>query len=156
MSPTDYSAAEKAAQKLSQYDEDGLMFELGKRIEDSKEPGGEQRKLEYDAAFIDTSETQGSEFLEDVGRRWYRNAEAELMKFLCDKENSERDSLTSGKSIPQIAASLATAGLLAVIAAPPAWVIVATTVVAQKLTSTGIDAWCQVYHERQKMASGTK
>jgi hypothetical protein len=66
------------------------------------------------------------EFLEHVGRRWFKNAEAELMKFLCDKKNAERDTLTSGKSIPQIAASLATAGLLALIAAPPAWVIVAT------------------------------
>jgi hypothetical protein len=154
MSPNDYGAAEKAAQKLSQYDEDRLLFELGKRIEDSKQPGGEQRKGEYEAAFIDTSGTQGFEFLEEVGRRWYRNAEAELMRFLCDKKNTDRDSLTSGKSIPQIAASLATAGLLAVIAAPPAWVIVATTIVAQKLTSTGLDAWCHVYYERQKKASG--
>ncbi len=149
MSPVDYAAAEKAAQKLSQHDEDYLLFELGKRIEDSKQPGGEQRKLEYEAPFVDTSGTQGFEFLEEVGRKWYRNAEAELMKFLCDKNNADRDRLMSGKSIPQVAASLATAGLLAVIAAPPAWIIVVTTIVAHKIASTGIDAWCQVYYERQ-------
>jgi len=149
MAPIDYIAAEKAAQKLGERDEDSLMLELGKRIEDSKQPGGEQRKLEYEAAFVDASETQSFEFLEEVGRRWYRNAEAELMKFLCDKKNADRDKLTSGKSISQVAASLATAGLLTVIAAPPAWVIVATTIVAQKIASTGIDAWCQVYYERQ-------
>jgi hypothetical protein len=150
MSPANYIAAEKAAHKLSQKDEDSLMFELGKRIEDSKQPGGAVRKLEYEAAFVDTSSTQGSEFLEQVGRRWYRNAEAELMKFLCDKNNTDRERLTSGKTIPQIAASLATAGLLVVIAAPPAWAIVATTIIAQKIASTGIDALCQVYHERQQ------
>lgn len=152
MSRVDYIAAEKAAQRLSQRDEDSLMFELGRRIEDSKQPGGEQRKLEYEAAFVDTSGTLGKEFLEEVGRRWYRNAETELMKFLCDKNNADRDRLMSGKSIPQVAASLATAGLLAVIAAPPAWVIVLTTIVAQKIASTSIDAWCQVYNERQAKA----
>jgi hypothetical protein len=156
MATADYPAAEKAAQKLSERDEDSLLFELGKRIEDSKQPGGEQRKLEYEAAFVDTSETQGFEFFENVGRRWYKNAEAELMKFLCDKNNADRDRLTSGKTIPQIAASLATAGLLAVLAAPPAWVIVATTIVAQKIASTGIDAWCQVYYERQTGAASRK
>jgi hypothetical protein len=149
MTPDAYIAAEKAAEKLSEQDEDSLLFELGKRIEDCKQPAGEQRKFEYDAAFVDTSGTQGFEFLEEVGRRWYRNAEAELMKFLCDKKNADRDRLTSGKSISQVAASLATAGLLTVIAAPPAWVIVATTIVAQKIASTGVDAWCQVYYERR-------
>ncbi len=149
MSTTDYAGAEKAAQALSKRDEDSLLYELGKRMEDVKTPGGEQRKLEYQAAFTDASATQSKEFLEEVGRRWYKNIETELMKFLCDKKNADRDSLTSGKSIPQIAASLATAGLVALIAAPPAWVIVATTIVAQKITSTGIDAWCKVYYERQ-------
>jgi hypothetical protein len=45
MTMTEYTAAEKAAEKLSQQSEESLMFELGKRIEDSKQPGGEERML---------------------------------------------------------------------------------------------------------------
>jgi len=148
----DYQAAEQAAQKLSGKDEFTLLRELGMRIEDAKQPGGEERRVRFDADFVDASAEQGSEFLEQVGRKWYQNAQNELMKFLCDKKNADRDKLMSGKTVPQLAASLATAGLLAAFAAPPAWIIVATTILAQKITSTGIDALCQVYAEHQPKA----
>ena len=156
MPQPDYPAAERAAAKLSRQDEFSLIRELGKRIEDTKQPGGEQRKLQYEGEFVDTSAVQGNEFLEEVGRKWYQNAEGELMKFLCNKKNPDRDKLISGKTIPQVAASLATAGLIAAIAAPPAWAIVATTILAQKITSTGIDALCQVYSQRQTKASKSR
>jgi hypothetical protein len=145
----DYAAAEKAAAKLMHKDESYLFQELGMRIEDSKIQGGETRKLQFEAPFVDTSQTLGGGFLKDVGRQWYNDAETELMKFLCDKQNPDRDKLTSGRSIPQIAASIATAGLLTVVAAPPAWIIVAATLLAQKITSTGIDALCKVYADRK-------
>jgi hypothetical protein len=154
MADNDYAAALAAAQELDQYDDETLIRELGKRVEDAKLPGGEQRKLAFQADFVDTSATQGWDFLDDVGRTWRSNMEKELMEFLCPKDNAERDKLLSGKSIPEMAASLATAGLIALYAAPPAWAIVVTTLVARKIVKAGIDAWCQVYYKRQ--ASGTK
>jgi len=149
MPETDYTAALAAAEELDQYDDETLIRELGMRVEDAKLPGGEQRKLAFQGAFVDTSATQGWEFLEDVGRTWRRNLERELMEFLCPKDNAERDKLLSGKSIPEMAASLATAGLIAIYAAPPAWAIVVTTLAARKIVKAGIEAWCQVYYKRQ-------
>ena len=148
MTSNDYDAALRAAEELNENDSDALLRELGKRIEDTKQPGGEQRSQQFTAAYVDASQTQSWEFLEEVGRRWYANAEVELMKFLCAKDSPERSQLTSGKTIPQVAASLATAGLLAALAAPPGWVIVATTIVAQKLAETGLNALCQTYYEK--------
>jgi hypothetical protein len=149
MENTEYAAALAAAQELEQYDDETLIRELGKRVEDAKLPGGEQRKLVFQADFVDTSATQGLEFLEDVGRTWRRNLEKELVEFLCPKNSAERDKLLSGKSIPEMAASLATAGLIAMYATPPAWAIVVTTLAARKIVKAGIDAWCEVYHRRQ-------
>ena len=153
MADHDYAAALAAAQELDQYDDETLVRELGKRVADAKLPGGEQRKMAFQAEFVDTSPTQGWEFLEDVGLTWRRNLEQELMEFLCPKDNAERDKLLSGKSIPEMAASLATAGLIALYAAPPAWAIVVTTLAARKIVKAGLDAWCQVYYKRQ--GSGT-
>jgi hypothetical protein len=152
MTNNSYEAAVRAAEELNQYDPDALLKELGKRIEDKKQPGGEERSQRFVAAFVDASQTQSWEFLEEVGRRWYANAEAELMKFLCAKDNPERNQLTSGKTVPQVAASLATAGLLAALAAPPAWAIVATTIVAQKLAETGLNALCQTYYGKHSQS----
>lgn len=149
MADSDYAAALAAAEELDHYDDETLIRELGIRVEDAKIPGGEQRKLAFQAEFADTSATQGMEFLEKVGRTWWRNLEKELMEFLCPKDNAERDKLLSGKSIPEMAASLATAGLIAISAAPPAWAIVVTTLAARKIAKAGIDAWCQVYYKRQ-------
>lgn len=148
MTDKNYDAALHAAEALNEYDSDALLRELGKRIEDKTQPGGEERSQRFTADYVDASKTQSWEFLEEVGRRWYKNAEAELMKFLCAKDSPERSQLTSGKTIPQVAASLATAGLLAALAAPPGWVIVATTILAQKLAETGLNALCQTYYEK--------
>ena len=149
MAGDQYTEAEQAAQKLAEKDERELLGELGKRIEDEKQPGGQQRQLLFEADFVDTSDLQSWDTLQEIGRRWFRNAECELMKFLCDEKNADREKLTGGKTIPQVAAALATSGLFAAITAPPAWVIIATTIVAQKLAATGIQAWCQVYYEHQ-------
>lgn len=149
MANDEYAAALAAAQELDHYDDENLVRELGKRIEDAKLPGGEQRKLTFQADFIDSSATQGWDVLEEVGRMWRRNLEKELMEFLCPKENIERDKLLSGKSIPELAATLATAVLIAVFATPPAWAIVVTTLAARKIAKSGIEAWCQVYYSRQ-------
>jgi len=145
MAGNDYLAALAAAQELDQYDDETLIRELGKRVEDAKMPGGEVRKMAFQAEFVDTSATQGWEFLEEVGRNWRRNLEKELVEFLCPASNAERYKLLSGKSIPEMAASLAMAGLVAVFAAPPAWAIVVTTLMARKIAKSGIDALCQTY-----------
>lgn len=149
MASQDYEAAQAAAADLDQYDEETLIRELGKRVEDARLPGGEERKQAWQADFTDTSPTQGWDFLAEVGRTWLQNLEKELMDFLCPKDNAERDKLLSGRSIPEIAASLATAGLVATFATPPAWAIVVTTVVARKIVKSGIDSWCGVYYKRQ-------
>ncbi len=150
MAEIDYAAALAAAAELNQYDEDTLIRELGKRVEDAKLPGGEERKQAFQADFVDTSATQGWETLEEVGRAFRGNIESELMAFLCPKNNQEREKLLSGRTIPEVAASLATAGLIAVCASPPAWAIVVATLVARKVTKAGIDAWCDVYYRKQK------
>jgi hypothetical protein len=149
MTNDSYEPALRAAEALSKLDEESLLQELGLRIEDSKNPGGAERAEHYQAEFEDASRLQDPTFLQEVGRRWLKKAEAELMKFLCDKKNADRESLTSGKTIPQVAASLVAAGLFALISSPPAWAIVAATLVAQKIAETGLDSWCEVYYERQ-------
>jgi hypothetical protein len=149
MAQNDYNEAVAAAEKLVGRSEEELFRELGLRKEGTeKSPDGQELALSFDAEFPDVSEEQGWDFFVTAGRRWYVKAEAELMRFLCDKNNGDREKLTSGKSIPQIAASLATAGIVTAIAAPPAWLIVATTIVATKLTTTALDALCEVYYER--------
>ena len=67
------------------------------------------------------------------------------MNLVCTN-NAEMKQITSGKTIPQIAASLSTAGLVSMLA-PPAWVIVATSILAAKIFESGLDAMCEVWHE---------
>jgi hypothetical protein len=148
MSQTDYAAALAAAQQLNEYDNQTLTRELGLRIEDANLPGGDVRKQAFQADFVDTSPTQGWETIEEVGRKFLRNLEEQTMEFICPKDNAERDKLLSGRSIPEVAAALATTGLIAVFATPPAWAIVVATVVARKIAKAGIDACCQVYYKK--------
>ncbi len=54
----------------------------GKRIEDVNQPGGAERQLQFEAAFVDSSTTMGDSYLEDIGRRWFRKAEADVMNFV--------------------------------------------------------------------------
>jgi hypothetical protein len=152
MAHDQYMAAEQAARKLAEKDERELLEELGKRIEDEKQPGGQQRKMQFDADFVDTSELAGWGTLQEIGRLWFHKAESELMKFVCDKQNADRERLTAGKTIPQLAAFLATNVVITVFTAPPAWLIVAGTIVAQKLAATGIEALCEVYYEHRGKA----
>ena len=85
-----------------------------------------------------------SDDIKKVGKLWWKKLEPELMNIICDPKNDDLGKITSGKSIPQIAASLATAGIVAAFA-PPAWIIVATTILATKVTETGLDALCETW-----------
>ena len=60
--------------------------------------------------------------------------EPELLRMVCTR-SEEMGKVTGGKTIPQIAASLATAGAVAALA-PPAWIIVATSILAAKIAET--------------------
>jgi len=149
MTQEKYNSALAAAESLADLPEDELLRELGQRIEATEKlSDGQVKAQEFNPGFPDTSSQQGWDFFKDVGKRWYAKIETELMRFICDKNNPDRNMLTSGKTVPQIAASLATAGIVAAIAAPPAWLIVATTILASKLAETSLDALCEVYYER--------
>ena len=72
--------------------------------------------------------------------------EPELMKLVCDPNNAEMSQITSGKTIPQAAAALATAAIVSALA-PPAWIVVATSILAAKIAQTGLEAVCEVWRE---------
>jgi hypothetical protein len=84
--------------------------------------------------------------LKKMGRRWWRKLQPELMVMVCDQSNPEMQQITGSKTIPQIAAGLASAAVVAVLG-PPAWVIVATTILATKIVSTGVNALCETWQE---------
>ena len=75
------------------------------------------------------------------------------MAVICDPKNKDLAEVTGNRSVPQIAAGLATAGIVSALA-PPAWVIVLTTLLATKIVDTGLQALCEVWAEvRQERSS---
>lgn len=146
MSHTEYQEALREAEKLSARSDDDLFEQLGLRIQDMQNPGGYSRSMRYSAEFgQEAADMLSTEDLKKVGRRWWQKLEPQLMNLVCTN-NAEIKQITSGKTIPQIAASLATAGLVSTIA-PPAWVIVASSILAAKIFESGLDAMCEVWHE---------
>jgi hypothetical protein len=112
-----------------------------------KNVGGYKRSQEYSAEFAqDVEDMLSMEDLRNIGRRWWKKLEPELMNLLCDQNNEDLRKITSGKTIPQIAASLATAAVISAFA-PPAWIIVATSILAAKIVETGLDSLCEVWRE---------
>jgi hypothetical protein len=143
----DYEEALQAAEKLSRLDDDALFEQLGIRVQDEKNEGGLERQRKFDAEFPqDAADMLSLTDVREIGRRWWAKLEPELLRIVCTQDSKEMGKITGGKTIPQIAASLATAGAVAVLA-PPAWVIVATSILAAKIAETGLDATCEVWRE---------
>jgi hypothetical protein len=146
MSNAEYQEALQEAEKLSVRSDDDLFEQLGLRIQDMQNVGGYSRSRRYSAEFEqEASDMLSTEDLKKVGRRWWQKLEPQLMNLVCTN-NAEMKQITSGKTIPQIAASLATVGLVSWLA-PPAWVIVATSILAAKIFESGLGALCEVWHE---------
>src|SRR5215467_14256876 len=146
MSDTQYQEALGAAEKLAARSDDDLFEQLGLRIQDMQNAGGYSRSMRYSAEFAQEADDMlSTEDLKKVGRRWWQKLEPQLMNLVCTN-NPEMKQITSGKTIPQIAASLATAGLVSALA-PPAWVIVAASILAAKIFDSGVEALCEVWHE---------
>jgi hypothetical protein len=147
MSERNYEEALRAAQNLTQRSDEFLFEELGLRIRDMQNIKGYERSTHYSADFSQVAEDMLSmEDLKKVGRKWYSKMEKVLMDMICDPQNEEVRKITSGKTIPQVAASLATAAVISALA-PPAWIIVATSLFALKIAETGIEAICETWKE---------
>lgn len=146
---SNYDAALVEAERLSELSDDALFEELGLRVEAKSQPGGEDLVTSFHADFAAQVGDMGkaSDLLRKIGRKWWENLEPQLMALLCDPKNSETQKITGNKSIPQLAAGLAVAALAAAVAAPPAWIIVATTILATKVADTGIQAICATWAE---------
>ena len=139
MSSTQYEEALRESEKLTVRSDDDLFEQLGLRIQDMQNAGGYSRSMRYSAEFGQEAEDMlSTEDLKKVGRRWWQKLEPQLMTLVCSS-SPEMKQITSGKTIPQVAASLATAGLVSALA-PPAWVIVATSILASKIVESGLDA----------------
>jgi hypothetical protein len=149
-----YEDALREAERLSKLSDERLLEELGARVGDSALPGGDQRAQEFSGDFAADVKDMGAatEFLRRVGRAWWKKLEPQLMRILCDPGNEDLKKITNNSSIAQVSAGLATAAVIAVIAAPPAWLIVATTILATKLTETGLQALCEAWAESNSEA----
>lgn len=149
MNDTRLQDALAAAEELNQdfESEEELFEQLGLRIQDIQNTGGYQRSQQYSADYVQDAEDMLSMAdLKKVGQRWWAKLEPQLMSLLCDPGNEEMGQITGGKTIPQLAAALATTAVISALA-PPAWVIVATTIVATKVIGSGLDAVCDVWRE---------
>jgi len=147
MTNADYDRAVQAATDLAEVSDEGLLEELGLRIRDMENLGGYARAQEFQAGYSQVAEDMLSiKDLKVIGQRLCRNLEPELMTLVCDAKSEDLKKITSGGTIPQIAASLATAGVVATLG-PPAWVIVATTIIAHKIAQSGLKAVCQTWQE---------
>jgi hypothetical protein len=136
------------AERLSQFDDEALFHELGLRTEDAKRPGGAERQQGYSGEFLTLDPTMGASVLGEIGRRWWRNLEPQLMHMVCDPNNKEMRELTGNRSIPALAAGLAVSGLAAV--AAPSVVIVVTSILALKISESGLKALCDTWAEHSR------
>ncbi len=149
-----YELALAAAEELASLSDDELLVQLGLRVEDERNPGGDLRKQQFSADFQqNATDMLSADDLKRVGRLWWSKLEPQLLGLVCDEHSEERGRITGGRSVPQIAASLATAAVISAVA-PPAWVIVATTILAAKIVETGLDSVCQVWGESMNRPAG--
>lgn len=142
-----YEAALEAAATLEGLSEESLYEELGLRIQDMMNIGGYERSQYYEADFEqDAVDLLSVDDLREFGERWWAKLEPELMNIVCSDKNADLVTLTGGKTIPQVAAALATAAVISAFA-PPAWIIVATSILAAKIVDTGVKALCEQWQE---------
>lgn len=153
MEPT-YEEALKEATRLSELDHEALFHELGVRIEDAKRAGGEGRVQAFSGEFLAPDKSMSWSVLAVVGRRWWEALEPKLMALVCDSKNKDMQRITASRSIPQVAAGLVGAGVMAL--APPAWAIVAATVLAGMIVDSGLQAVCTTWGERASRAPKPK
>lgn len=114
-----YDRALEAARDLADSSDEALLEELGLRIRDMDNPGGAERARQYQADFSQRAQEMLSvQDLKKVGERWWRNLEPALMKMVCDPKSEEMGKITGGKTVPQIAASLATAAVVSTLGPP--------------------------------------
>jgi hypothetical protein len=141
------TSAEHEAERLLRLSHEQLLEELGRRVLDAEQPGGKERAQAFraDSTVEAAGAGKGTDFLREVGALWWKKLEAQLMKILCDSDNGDLKNLAGGKSAPALAAGLATAALSSAIAAPPAWLIVAATLLAAKVAETGVAALCETW-----------
>src|SRR6516165_9458324 len=112
MSDTQYDEALQEAKALTVRSDDDLFEQLGLRIQDMQNAGGYERSKRYSAEFAqEATDMLSTEDLKKVGRPWWQKLEPQLMTLVCSS-SPEMKQITSGKTIPQVAASLATAGLV--------------------------------------------
>lgn len=148
---SDYNDALEAATKLSDLSDEELYKQLGIRVAAANEDEQAPIAQNYDGDFAALVPDMGAtDFLRKLGAKWWANLEPKLMAMVCDPANDDLKKLTSNRSIPHVAAGLATAGVMAIAAAPPAWIIVATTILATKLAESGQEALCQVWSEERE------
>ena len=147
MSSMRYGEALEAAEMLVERSEDDLYSELGLRIQDMQNLGGYERSQQFAADFEQVSEDMLSMGdVKRIGERWWNKLEPELMSLLCEEENEEAKRIFSGKTIPEAVAALTTMALVSALA-PPAWIVVATSILVVKVVDTGLDAACEVWKE---------
>ena len=145
-----YEEALKSAEKYYEKSEESLYEELGLRIQDITNVGGYERAQKFEAEFEEAADDLLSfGDLKKIGQRWMENIKNKLMEMICSKDNSELKKITEGKTIPQVVAGLVTAGLVSTLA-PPAWIIIAVTILVIKLMDAGIEAACETCKESQK------
>jgi hypothetical protein len=150
METPNYEQALREATKLTEMSEDILYEKLGIRMQDIHNLGGYKRSQQYSGQFPQVEpEMLSLKDVKEFGMRWWKKLEPELMNVVCSQESEDRKRLLSGKTAPQIAASLATAAVVSALA-PPAWVIVATSILAIKITETGVDTLCEMWKESLK------
>ena len=152
--PVDEQTALKEAERLAELSDEALFHELGVRHEDAKRAGGDERKESFSAEFLAADATMSSSLLAQIGRNWWSDFEPQLMRWLCEQSNPDVQRITGGRSVPQLAAGLAVAGITA-LAVPPAWLIVATTLVATKISESGLRAVCKAWQDRRGQAPET-
>jgi hypothetical protein len=151
---TTHDEALTEATRLSELGREALFHELGVRIEDAKRQGGEGRMQAFSGEFLAPDRSMSSSTLIVIGRRWWEDFEPRLMALVCDSKNKDMQKITANRSIPQVAAGLVGAGVTAL--APPAWAIVAATILAAMIVESGLQAICTTWAERTSSKSKTK
>lgn len=156
MPGTRFEQALAAAQDLSRLNEEERFIRLGQQIEDVKNLGGFRRAQNFAGSGADSAKDMPpSDELKEIGRRWWAKLEPELMKLVCDPNSEEAKRIMGGRTPPEIAASLATKGICSAFA-PPSWIIVATSILAAKITETGLSALCEVWRELSESTSSSR
>lgn len=147
MSMNPQQEAIQEAQRLSTLPEDALYEDLGVRAQDIFNVGGYQRAQQYSADFEQAATDMfGVEDVQRFGRKLWKKLEPQLSKVVCGAGNEDRKKILQGKDVPEIAASIVTAGIFASLG-PPSWVVVIAAILAKNIAQAGLDALCEEWKE---------